>query len=303
MQCDMLKKKVGRKLFTYNAGIVIKGNALMKLTYYGKSDKGRLRKGNEDYFSCKKIRGNEYLFVVADGMGGHQAGDVASKLGTLSFVRRYKGLREQQADMSEALKEAINSANESILKKATDDLRKRGMGTTFSAIAMSGMKGRIVHVGDSRIYIIRNNKILRLTTDHTFVEKMVEEGRLTEEEAREHPQKNILYMSLGARQSFAPEISESFDLREGDIFALCSDGLNNMVNDGQIKETVLNHPPKKAVDKLIKLANQNGGVDNITLVIVRLEERAGSEKTEPINISGKRGALASFFAKFKREGT
>ena len=273
----------------------------MKITYFGKSDKGRLRKTNEDYFSCLKISGNEYLFVVADGMGGHQAGDVASKLGTLTFIRIYKELRENKTAMPEALAVAITRANETILEKASADLRKRGMGTTFSAVAVSNMKGYIVHVGDSRIYIVRNNKILRLTTDHTFVEKMVEEGRLTEEEARDHPQKNILYMSLGARQSFAPEISESFDLKEGDVFVICSDGLNNMVTDSRIKEEVLSNSPKKAVEKLIKLANTNGGVDNITLVVFRLDERQASEKTEPIKIIKKKGRIASFFAKYIRE--
>ncbi len=275
----------------------------MKLTYYGKSDKGKLRKTNEDYFTCQKLSDNEYLFVVADGMGGHQAGDVASRLGTMTFLRRYKELREVKTPMPETLKECIAKANEVILQKATSDLKKRGMGTTFSAVAAANMKAYIVHVGDSRIYIIRNNEMLRLTTDHTFVEKMVEEGRLTEDEARDHPQKNILYMSLGARQSFSPEVSDSFDLNEGDIFILCSDGLNNMVADEQIKKHVLTYPPKKAVDKLVKMANDNGGIDNITLLVVVIGDRISksSEKTEPIKIVKKRGKIASFFKKLLAE--
>jgi serine/threonine protein phosphatase PrpC len=273
----------------------------MKLTYFGKSDKGKLRQTNEDFFACEKMSDNEYLFVVADGMGGHQAGDVASKLGTLNFVYHYKELREKKTPMIDSLKDAITKANDTILQKALSDLKKRGMGTTFSAIAIADMKGYIVHVGDSRIYIIRNNEILRLTTDHTFVEKMVEEGRLTDEEARDHPQKNILYMSLGARQSFSPEISESFDLNEGDRFILCSDGLNNMVSDKVIKEYVTAYSPQKAVEQLIKNANDNGGLDNITLVVVHIEETKNSEKTEPIKTIKKRGKIASFFAKYKRE--
>ena len=277
-----------------------KGRNEMKLIFFGKSDKGKLRKANEDFFACRKLSGSEYLFVVADGMGGHQAGDVASKLGTLTFARHYKELRAEKVHISDALKESISVANEAILKKASDDLKKRGMGTTFSAIAISNLKAYIAHVGDSRIYIIRNGQMLRLTTDHTFVEKMVEEGRLTQEEARDHPQKNILYMSLGARQSFYPEISESFDLKEGDIFVLCSDGLNNMVTDAQIKEFAAGYPPRKAVERLIKLANDNGGVDNITLLIVRIEERNGSDKTEPIKIVKKKGKIASFLARLTR---
>ncbi|MDQ1353717.1 MAG: family protein phosphatase [Acidobacteriota bacterium] len=275
----------------------------MKLIYAGKSDKGKLRKANEDFFACQKINSDEYLFVVADGMGGHQAGDVASKLGTETFVHRYYELREANTPIPEALKESISRANEEILEKATADLKKRGMGTTFSAVVLTDMKAHIVHVGDSRIYITRDNEIVRLTTDHTFVEKMVEEGRLTEEEARDHPQKNILYMSLGARQSFAPELSESFNLKKGDILVLCSDGLNNMVTDDQIKEFVTSHPPQKAVEKLIKLANENGGLDNITLLVILVDgyKIKSSEKTEPIKIVKQRGKIASFFAKLFSE--
>ncbi|MCP5102999.1 MAG: Stp1/IreP family PP2C-type Ser/Thr phosphatase [bacterium] len=284
----------------YRPGNEAKGNSDMKITYFGKSDKGKLRKANEDFFACQKLSNSEYLFVVADGMGGHQAGDVASRLGTTTFVRRFRELREVKTEMTQALKLSITEANNAILQKASDDLKKRGMGTTFSAVAVTNMKAYFVHVGDSRIYIIRNNQILRLTTDHTFVEKMVEEGRLTEDEARDHPQKNILYMSLGARQSFSPEISESFDLKEGDIFILCSDGLNNMVPDDYIKDYVMEHPPKKAVEKLIKLANDNGGIDNITLLVARIEDRRSSEKTEPIKIVKKRSKIASFFLNLYR---
>lgn len=275
----------------------------MKLNYAGKSDKGKLRKANEDFFACQQISDDEYLFVVADGMGGHQAGDVASKLGTVTFVHRYNELREANTPIPEALRESISRANEEILEKATADLKKRGMGTTFSAVVLTDMKAHIVHVGDSRIYITRDNEIVRLTTDHTFVEKMVEEGRLTEEEARDHPQKNILYMSLGARQSFVPELSESFNLKKGDILVLCSDGLNNMVTDAQIKEFVTNHPPQKAVEKLVKLANENGGIDNITLLVILVDgyKHKSSEKTEPIKIVKQRGKIASFFSRLFSE--
>lgn len=275
----------------------------MKLIYAGKSDKGKLRKANEDFFACQKIDSDEYLFVVADGMGGHQAGDVASKLGTETFVQRYVELRSTNSPITDALRESISRANEEILEKATEDLKKRGMGTTFSAVVLKEMMAHIVHVGDSRIYITRDNEIVRLTTDHTFVEKMVEEGRLTEEEARDHPQKNILYMSLGARQSFVPEVSESFNLKKGDILVLCSDGLNNMVTDAQIKEFVTTLPPQKAVEKLIKLANENGGIDNITLLVILVDghKPKSSEKTEPIKIVKQRGKIASFFSKLFSE--
>ncbi len=272
----------------------------MKIRFFGNTDKGRLRKGNEDFFAHDKLAENDYLFVVADGMGGHQAGQVASKVGTLTFVQQYAQLRAQES-IPDALNKSMYEANAAILAKATSDLDKRGMGTTFSALAIKDMQGCIAHVGDSRVYLVRNNAISRLTTDHTFVEKMVEEGKLSDEEAREHPQRNILYMSLGARQSFDPEFTEMFKVNEGDIYVLCSDGLNNMVKDEDIKEYAMSYPPKDAVDKLIALANQNGGTDNITVQVVQLEDSLSTTKTEPIKIIKKRSKLASFFSLFKQE--
>jgi serine/threonine protein phosphatase PrpC len=273
----------------------------MRIDFYGKSDKGRIRKSNEDYLASERIEDDEYLFVVADGMGGHRAGDVASRLGTQHFVRQYKKLRKKKNPIMEAMNRSLEKANDVILSRASADPRKRGMGTTFSAVVISDFNAYIAHVGDSRIYLIRDEEILQLTTDHTFVGKMVEEGRITEDEARDHPQKNILYMSLGARKAFEPEIKKHIDLREGDIFIICSDGLNNMVSDGTIKEYVLSYNGKDAVEQLIKLANDNGGTDNITLQVINLEKNRNPEKTEPIPIVKEEGLIASILKKlFKR---
>jgi protein phosphatase len=270
----------------------------MKISYYGNTDKGRIRNSNEDYFTNKKISNDEYIFVVADGMGGHQAGDVASKLGTLTFIESYQEYREKGKTIAKSMVEALRKANSTILEKSKSDLKKRGMGTTFSAIVIANLEGYIVHIGDSRIYLIRNDELLRLTKDHTFVEKMIEEGKLTESEARDHPQKNILYMSLGAHENYTPEIRETFKVLEGDIFIMCSDGLNNMVEDEIIKEYSLANSTKKTVDKLIELANKNGGTDNITVQIIHIEEQGETEKTEPIEVVKKKGKIASFFSKF-----
>lgn len=264
----------------------------MKITYYGKTDKGRVRKANEDYFANEKINDREYLFVVADGMGGHQAGDVASRLGTLSFIEAYKSLRNKNNTISSAIQQSIKEANSTILERASADISKKGMGTTFSAIIFSGMKAHIVHVGDSRIYLIRDGTIKKITTDHTFVEKMMEEGRLSEEEARNHPQKNILYMSLGARESFAPIMIDDFEVRDGDLFIICSDGLNNMVSDDLIMQYSESfHSPKILVEELIKLANDNGGTDNITLQAVLIGKNLDNKKTEPIRTTRKKSII------------
>lgn len=266
----------------------------MKIMYFGQSDRGRVRKANEDSFAHEKIGKHEYLFVVADGMGGHQAGDVASRLGTLTFVDQYKALRAKKIPISESMHDALRSANGAILAKAQADPSKRGMGTTFSAmvlaLANANTNAHIIHVGDSRIYLIRGDQIHRLTTDHTFVEKMMEEGRISAEEARNHPQKNILYMSLGARESFSPvEIEDS--VQKEDTFVLCSDGLSNMVADELIQEYAGLYPPRQLVDKLIDLANEKGGTDNITIVAVHLGENDAMKETQPIEIRKKPGRL------------
>lgn len=264
----------------------------MKITYSGNTDKGRVRKANEDYFANERISDKEYLFIVADGMGGHQAGDVASKLGTLTFINEYKSLRAKNNSIGDSMQQSIKEANATILAKASADLAKKGMGTTFSALIIADMKAHIVHVGDSRIYRIRDNEIRKITTDHTFVEKMMEEGRLSEEEARNHPQKNILYMSLGARESFAPIVIDDLEVKNGDIFIMCSDGLNNMVPDDVIREYSLSQgSPKELVDELIKLANEKGGTDNITIQAVQLGKNQNFKKTEPINIVKKKGVI------------
>ncbi len=263
----------------------------MRLLFYGQSDKGRVRKANEDYFANEKLNKNEHLFIVADGMGGHQAGDVASKLGTLTFIKEYRVLRGKQNPIADSMQQSLRKANLTILEKASADPSKKGMGTTFSAMVITGKKAHIIHVGDSRIYLIRDKEIQRITTDHTFVEKMMEEGRISEEEARNHPQKNILYMSLGARESFSPIVIEDFEVKDGDIYVMCSDGLNNMVSDELIKDHSLSCLPKELVEKLIKLANEKGGTDNITIQAIKVGGNMDRKKTEPIKIQKRKSIM------------
>jgi serine/threonine protein phosphatase PrpC len=274
----------------------------MRIDYFGSSDRGRVRKANEDFFASERIKENEYLFVVADGMGGHRAGDVASRLGTQHFVRQYKKLRNKKNPIMDSMNQALEKANNLILAKAATDPRKRGMGTTFSAVVISGMNAYIVHVGDSRIYLVRGDEIIKLTTDHTFVGKMLEEGRITEAEARDHPQKNILYMSLGARKTFEPEIKKQLDIEESDIFMMCSDGLTNMVSDNTIKEYLLSFNTHEAVEELIKLANDNGGTDNITIQVIHVEKTREPAKTEPIPIVKEKFKIAAFIKKLFKSG-
>ncbi|MEN8153944.1 MAG: Stp1/IreP family PP2C-type Ser/Thr phosphatase [Acidobacteriota bacterium] len=259
----------------------------MEINAYGKSDIGRVRSANEDFFARELINGKENLFIVADGMGGHQAGNVASKLGTEEFLKKYKEERTKNISISKSMHNAIIKANQSILNKANSDIDKRGMGTTFSALLISEYKAYIVHVGDSRIYLIRNGKIKKVTTDHTFVEKMVDEGKISEEDARKHPQKNILYMSLGARDVFYPDDVIEIEVKDNDIFIICSDGLTDMVTDDIIKEYSESYPAKRSVDELILLSNKTGGLDNITIQNIHIGQDERKNDTKPIKIKKK----------------
>ncbi len=267
----------------------------MDIHFFARSDVGRVRSANEDSYLSEKIADDEYLFIVADGMGGHQAGDVASSLSCAAFQENYRLLRQKGTSILEAMETAVRKANSAILKKAAAEPDKRGMGTTFSSIVIAGMHASIVHIGDSRIYLIRDNKIRKLTVDHSFVEKLVEDGRISPEEAREHPQKNVLYMSLGAREGFSPDISE-LAVEDGDVFVICSDGLSNMVNDDYIREYAVAGYPEEAADALIKMANANGGSDNITLQIIRIGPLGIMEETRPIRISRPRKKSVTLFA-------
>lgn len=263
----------------------------MDIHFFAQSDIGRVRTANEDFFLNEKIAEEEFLFIIADGMGGHQAGDVASKLASETFFDSYRSLRKKGTPIQASMELSMRKANSMVFKKAASDIAKRGMGTTFSAVVVAGMKAAIAHVGDSRVYLVRKGRIRRLTTDHSFVEKLVEEGRISADEARDHPQKNVLYMSLGARESFTPEMQSDIALEEGDALVMCSDGLSNMVDDGTLMNVTMDSYPEEAAHALVKLANARGGTDNITVQVVRLGTLETLEKTKPIRLSKPRRKL------------
>ena len=268
----------------------------MEIHFFGKSDVGRVRSGNEDFFLSQKISDQEYLFIVADGMGGHQAGDVASRLASQSVAESYRMLRKKGIPIMESLEAAVKKANATVLKKAASDTSKRGMGTTFSAVVLADMKATIIHIGDSRIYLIRKNKLKKLTTDHTFVEKLVEDGRISAEEAKDHPQKNVLYMSLGVREGFMPEKVGDVDIENGDVLLMCTDGLSNMVSEDYFKEYALAYYPEEAVEALVRLANSQGGLDNITVQIIRVGSIEEMEETKPFKLVRHKRVWITFFS-------
>lgn len=237
---------------------------MVNLKYWAKSDIGKKRAHNEDTFYAND---ETKLFMVADGMGGHKGGDKASKLAVKSAVESF--LADGIKDIKNALKKAfIHSATE-VFNAGNTFLSLKGMGTTLSAIAIDGNIAHIAHIGDSRIYCIRNEEIFLITNDHSLVNEQVEAGIISEEEARVSHLRNIITKAIGHKEIVNPDFS-SFNIKKNDIILLCTDGLNNMLSDKEILDIINKNPCSKVVDLLIKEANLRGGLDNITAVLVKI---------------------------------
>jgi PPM family protein phosphatase len=230
---------------------------------YVGTDTGRQRRANEDSMLARSP-----LFVVADGMGGAQAGEVASRLAIESFQH---GL-EDATDAEGSLAQYARAANFSIHQLSQADAGHAGMGTTLTAVYVGEQEVAIAHVGDSRAYCLRDGELLRLTDDHSLVDELIRQGKLTPEEAVEHPQRSVITRALGPE----PEVeidTRSYRARDGDVYLLCSDGLTTMVPDGSLAGILLAHPRlRDAGEALIAAANEAGGRDNITVVLLRVEE-------------------------------
>lgn len=229
---------------------------------------GQRRETNQDYmYTSETAVGNlPNLFLVADGMGGHAAGDYASRF-TVERIVEYA----REAAKSEpvaVLKEAIMYANRLLIDEAHADASKNGMGTTIVAAVVVGDRLYTANIGDSRLYIINQEQIIQVTRDHSLVEEMVRLGEMDKEDARMHPDKNIITRAIGV----VPEVSADFFetvLKPGDIVMLCSDGLTNMIEDDEIKRIVLSQRDiVEKTESLVETANKNGGRDNITVVLI-----------------------------------
>ncbi len=231
-----------------------------------RSDVGKARDRNEDSYY-----GGDHVFAVADGLGGHNAGDVASRLAIepiASLDRRLENVADDR--VADALADAVLEANRAVYKRAQDDAKVRGMGTTLTAVAVSDGSAHLAHVGDSRCYLMRNGGFSQLSSDHTLVARMVQEGKLTPEQAEVHPQRSILTRALGAE----PEVdvdSLEITLVPGDRLLLCSDGLSSVIGEERIRELLAGSEDlDRACRLLIDEANAKGGPDNITVVVVEM---------------------------------
>lgn len=232
----------------------------MRIRVGAATDVGRVREHNEDAYLTQ-----EPVFAVADGMGGHQAGEVASKI-ALDVI--------QDTDLADGrdLAGAVREANRAVLDKAAEDKALAGMGTTLTLLMARDDQLRLAHVGDSRAYLLRDGELRMLTEDHTLVSRMVREGKLTPEEAQIHPQRSILTRALGVEVEVEVDVG-THGVRPGDRILICSDGLTSMVPEDEIREILsTNDDPQSASDALVEAANAAGGQDNITAVVLDFGE-------------------------------
>lgn len=230
------------------------------------TDVGRARERNEDSYIA-----GEYVFAVADGLGGHNAGDVASRLAVEPLAALDRTVDSTPVDrVADALSTAVDAANRAVYRRAQNDAKVRGMGTTLTAVAISDGSAHLAHVGDSRCYLIRSGEMTQLSSDHTLVARMVAEGKLTPEQAETHPQRSILTRALGAEPEVDVDTLE-IQLQAADRLLLCSDGLSSVIGEDQILKTMQDSKDlKETCKRLIDAANQRGGPDNITVVVVEV---------------------------------
>jgi PPM family protein phosphatase len=258
------------------------------VTAFGLTDVGRKRRHNEDAYLIDEDRG---LFVVADGMGGHAAGEVASRI-TVESIQEYIAATDEQQESSwpfgfnsrvsvegNRLTTAVEKANEKVVRAVQNRPELKGMGTTVVAALFDADRATLVHVGDSRAYLFRDGELRRLTDDHSWVQEQVNAGILSEDEAKSHPLKNVVTRALGGAAHVSVDLIE-VPVRTGDRYLLCSDGLTGMLPDEEIFEHFKPGTPlESTVRALVEVANVRGGVDNITAILVEVKD-AGSARTD-----------------------
>ena len=256
----------------------------MNVTVGVQTDVGRVRQGNEDSYLLE-----DPIYAVAGGMGGHIAGDVASATAVDVIA---EGARAEHPQDGPALAELVVRANEAIWDRARSDPSLRGMGTTCTLLMIDGAIAHIAHVGDSRAYLLRDGELTQLTEDHTLVERMVREGRLSAEEAANHPQRSVITRALGVDQNVQVDILRE-QLAKGDRILLASDGLTSMVDTGAIGEVLEGEDdPQTAADRLVEIANAAGGEDNVTVLVVDVgkDGAPAPPRPAPARHDTKRGA-------------
>ena len=238
---------------------------------YAKSDKGNVRETNEDYFYISNSLDEVQIYLLADGMGGYNGGEIASKLAVQTaknyIENNFKDIEKDKDSIIQLLGSSMEYANMVVYEKSKESPELQGMGTTLEICLIYNNKVYIGHIGDSRIYRIRKEFIRKLTQDHSYVQKLVKEGTITKEEAAHHPQKNMLMKALGCNAFAEPDVMVKGFLKD-DILIMCSDGLTNMVDQETIYKLASKNIEQAPKD-LVELANNNGGYDNITVIVIK----------------------------------
>ncbi len=240
------------------------GDARLAVCFAARTDIGRRRKTNEDFFAIDEVRS---LFVVADGLGGHVAGRIASEIASYRFVERIR--QQVEEEPLPALREAFQDAHGAIRERVSHEPELAGMATTLVALWFRDDRACLGHVGDSRIYLLRGAELHPLSHDHSLVSEMVFSGRLSPEAARSHPHRHVITRALGVGLGAEPDTAE-LRLEPGDLFMLCSDGVSGPIEEEEIRELLLaaKGDLSLAADTLIGLANDRGGEDNATIILV-----------------------------------
>lgn len=237
----------------------------------GKTDTGILRTNNEDTIYVFETDGSlENLCIVADGMGGHNAGEIASRSSVEYFLEYFteKYDKGEFENLLYLMADAVTYSNAGVYRDSFKDEAYKGMGTTFLCAAVYNGKLDICHIGDSRLYILRNGRLNRMTQDHALVADLVRQGKITEEEARVHPNRNVITRSLGTSENVLIDTLE-MDIEDGDIILMCSDGLNTMIDDSRIERVLKSGESiEYMVDSLIMEAKFEGGYDNVSVIIM-----------------------------------
>ncbi len=261
----------------------------MKLFHAARTDVGMIRSGNEDNFAAD-VNATRGLFVVADGMGGHAAGEVASEMAVQIVQRELGGVRDLDGeDVVQKVAATLKRANREIHDRTITEVDKQGMGTTASVLIISGARYLIGQVGDSRVYLLRDQELGQLTKDHSYVQEQVDAGFLTPEQARYHPYSNVITRCVGASPEVEADIYRG-EVRIGDLYLVASDGLTGMVDDRRLAQLLSSGAtPERKVQALISEANGRGGLDNITAILVHVLE-TGPESDDPNRTSEVRPA-------------
>ena len=245
-----------------------------ELKYSAKTDRGSVREINEDYFNIiSGYPGVPAAFIIADGMGGHNAGEIASRTSIdyiSNLILESPEVLADSADMAETIRGLIVKANKAVYEKSLELPENHGMGTTLIMAVIVGNIMYIGHVGDSRIYLVKKDQMTRITTDHSYIEELIKNGSLTREEAEKHPNRNIITRAIGCSTDLEVD-TYTCELAPEDYVVMCTDGLTSMVEETEIKNTVMGNTPAIACEELVARAIRGGGEDNITVIVIKNE--------------------------------